>query len=115
MIRQKSLFNGLKGYLERSRDTHNEWSRDTNKILIKIALIPIDHVTLNKIALIHKTQFKLNKSMAVKESKKGNKAIESINSRLSLVMKSGKVNLGYKSTLKTLRNGKCTQDCTLTL
>ncbi|KAI7833328.1 50S ribosomal protein L30e-like protein [Kickxella alabastrina] len=31
---------------------------------------------------------------------------DSINSRLALVMKSGKSTLGYKSTLKTLRNGK---------
>ncbi|KAJ2800046.1 60S ribosomal protein L30, partial [Coemansia helicoidea] len=31
---------------------------------------------------------------------------ESINSRLALVMKSGKTSLGYKSTLKTLRSGK---------
>ncbi len=35
------------------------------------------------------------------------KAIESINSRLQLVMKSGKASLGYKETLKTLRNNKC--------
>merc|ERR1712090_56131 len=34
------------------------------------------------------------------------KAIESINSRLQLVMKSGKYVLGYKQTLKTLRMGK---------
>ena len=34
------------------------------------------------------------------------KAIESINSRLQLVMKSGKAALGYKETLKTLRNNK---------
>merc|ERR1712167_410546 len=32
--------------------------------------------------------------------------VESINARLALVMKSGKASLGYKSTLKTLRNGK---------
>ncbi|KAJ2659986.1 60S ribosomal protein L30 [Coemansia sp. RSA 1285] len=31
---------------------------------------------------------------------------ESINSRLALVMKSGKTSLGYKSTLKNLRSGK---------
>merc|ERR1712134_119742 len=31
---------------------------------------------------------------------------ENINSRMQLVMKSGKSTLGYKSTLKTLRNGK---------
>ncbi|KAJ3301790.1 60S ribosomal protein L30, partial [Kappamyces sp. JEL0829] len=37
---------------------------------------------------------------------KKTKAIESINQRLSLVMKSGKTALGYKSTLKTLRSGK---------
>ncbi|CAG8479905.1 16067_t:CDS:2 [Funneliformis geosporum] len=41
--------------------------------------------------------------MAIKKSKK---ATESINSRLALVMKSGKYVLGYKSTLKTLRQGK---------
>ncbi|XP_023029284.1 ribosomal protein L30 [Leptinotarsa decemlineata] len=38
--------------------------------------------------------------------KKTKKAIESINSRLALVMKSGKYCLGYKQTLKTLRQGK---------
>jgi hypothetical protein len=41
-------------------------------------------------------------------TKKTKKAIESINSRLALVMKSGKYTLGFKSTLKTLRQGKCT-------
>ncbi|ODM21139.1 60S ribosomal protein L30-2 [Aspergillus cristatus] len=40
--------------------------------------------------------------MAPKTKKSG----DNINSRLALVMKSGKVTLGYKSTLKTLRNGK---------
>lgn len=34
------------------------------------------------------------------------KAIESINTRLALVMKSGKYTLGYRSTLKSLRLGK---------
>ena len=34
------------------------------------------------------------------------KAQESINSRLALVMKSGKYTLGYKTVLKTLRQGK---------
>lgn len=42
-------------------------------------------------------------NMAPKKSKKSN---ESINARLALVMKSGKYVLGYKQTLKTLRNGK---------
>jgi large subunit ribosomal protein L30e len=41
--------------------------------------------------------------VAIKKSKK---ASESINSRLALVMKSGKYTLGYRSTLKTLRQGK---------
>merc|ERR1712031_28909 len=31
---------------------------------------------------------------------------DNINARLALVMKSGKATLGYKSTLKTLRQGK---------
>ncbi|KAJ2946428.1 hypothetical protein O0L34_g12469 [Tuta absoluta] len=39
-------------------------------------------------------------------AKKQKKTIESINSRLALVMKSGKYCLGYKQTLKTLRQGK---------
>merc|ERR1712136_544905 len=34
------------------------------------------------------------------------KGSEGINSRLALVMKSGKYTLGYRSTLKTLRQGK---------
>lgn len=38
--------------------------------------------------------------------KTSKKAMENINSRLALVMKSGKYTLGYKSTLKTLRQGK---------
>ena len=41
---------------------------------------------------------------ALQKKKSG---VESINSRLALVMKSGKVTMGYKSTLKTLRQGKC--------
>ena len=39
-------------------------------------------------------------------SKKSKKSIESINSRLGLVVKSGKYVLGYKQTLKTIRQGK---------
>ncbi|CAF9902894.1 MAG: hypothetical protein GOMPHAMPRED_000024 [Gomphillus americanus] len=39
-------------------------------------------------------------------AKKTKKSADSINSRLALVMKSGKVTLGYKSTLKVLRSGK---------
>merc|ERR1711912_178634 len=34
------------------------------------------------------------------------KAAESINTRLALVMKSGKYQLGYKTTIKSLRQGK---------
>ncbi|XP_064393631.1 large ribosomal subunit protein eL30-like [Halichondria panicea] len=37
---------------------------------------------------------------------KQKKAMESINSRLALVMKSGKYTLGYRSTIKSLRLGK---------
>ncbi|KAJ3332927.1 60S ribosomal protein L30 [Blyttiomyces sp. JEL0837] len=40
-------------------------------------------------------------------AKKVKKSVgETVNSRLALVMKSGKYTLGYKSTLKTIRNGK---------
>lgn len=34
------------------------------------------------------------------------KTQENINARLALVMKSGKYTLGYKSVLKTIRQGK---------
>jgi large subunit ribosomal protein L30e len=43
--------------------------------------------------------------------KKAKKTADSINSRLALVMKSGKVTLGYKSTLKCLRSGKAKLVC----
>ncbi|MRC56835.1 50S ribosomal protein L30e, partial [Bacillus thuringiensis] len=45
-------------------------------------------------------------SLRMVAQKKSKKAIESINSRLGLVVKSGKYVLGYKQTLKTLRQGK---------
>lgn len=38
--------------------------------------------------------------------KKAKKTTESINSRLQLVIKSGKYTLGYKQALKSLRKGK---------
>ena len=38
-------------------------------------------------------------------SKVSKKQVESINSRLSLVMKSGKTTIGKQTTLKALRNG----------
>merc|ERR1712157_261314 len=39
-------------------------------------------------------------------SKKSKKDGSSINSRLALVIKSGKYNLGYRETIKQLRQGK---------
>uniref|UniRef100_A0AAY4AFC8 Large ribosomal subunit protein eL30 n=1 Tax=Denticeps clupeoides TaxID=299321 RepID=A0AAY4AFC8_9TELE len=39
-------------------------------------------------------------------AKKTKKSLESINSRLQLVMKSGKYVLGYRQTLKMIRQGK---------
>eukprot|EP00474_Spongospora_subterranea_P000578 CRZ01036.1 hypothetical protein [Spongospora subterranea] len=44
--------------------------------------------------------------MVAPTQKKTKKTAESINSRLGLVVKSGKYSLGYKSTLKSLRMGK---------
>merc|ERR1739844_59555 len=50
---------------------------------------------------------KVRQNIKMVAAKKANKkSNESINSRLALVMKSGKYCLGYKQTLKTLRNGK---------
>jgi large subunit ribosomal protein L30e len=45
--------------------------------------------------------------MAPKKQSKSAKASESINTKLQLVVKSGKYTLGYKQALKQLRNGKC--------
>merc|ERR1712194_27708 len=39
-------------------------------------------------------------------TKKGKKQAESMNSRLKLMMKSGKAILGYKASVKSLRTGK---------
>mmetsp|Transcript_11885 Transcript_11885/g.20371 ORF Transcript_11885/g.20371 Transcript_11885/m.20371 type:complete len:111 (-) Transcript_11885:129-461(-) len=39
--------------------------------------------------------------------KKVKKSADNVGARLALVIKSGKYTLGYKSTLKTLRSGKC--------
>jgi hypothetical protein len=50
-------------------------------------------------------QLHTHKSFAM-APKKTKRTADSINSRLALVMKSGKVTLGYKSVLKTLRSGK---------
>lgn len=45
----------------------------------------------------------------VKATKAKKGSVESVNSKLQLVMKSGKVSMGYKSVLKSLRQGKCTR------
>ena len=42
-------------------------------------------------------------------SKVSKKQVESINSRLSLVMKSGKTTIGKQTTLKAIRNGDGTR------
>ncbi|ORZ31007.1 60S ribosomal protein [Catenaria anguillulae PL171] len=43
---------------------------------------------------------------SIAATKKSKKQGDNINQHLALVMRSGKVALGYRSTLKTLRNGK---------
>ena len=40
-------------------------------------------------------------------AKKSKSAADNVAARLALVIKSGKYNMGYRSTLKTLRSGKC--------
>ena len=46
-------------------------------------------------------------STATANAKKSSKkAVESINSKIQLVMKSGKTSLGYKTSVKALRSGK---------
>lgn len=53
------------------------------------------------------TLFILTATMAPAPSKKNaKKTVESINSKIQLVMKSGKTSLGYKTTVKALRNSK---------
>mmetsp|Transcript_12365 Transcript_12365/g.18769 ORF Transcript_12365/g.18769 Transcript_12365/m.18769 type:complete len:114 (+) Transcript_12365:111-452(+) len=41
-----------------------------------------------------------------KKASKASKAADSINARLQLVIRSGKYQLGHRSSVKTLRNGK---------
>merc|ERR1711865_1010561 len=45
-------------------------------------------------------------SLKMVSNKKSKKMNESMNSRITLVMKSGKYTLGYKTVLKSLRSGK---------
>jgi hypothetical protein len=49
--------------------------------------------------------------MAPSKKSKGSKSNESIAARLALVVKSGKYTLGYKSSLKQMRNGKGQHRC----
>ena len=56
-------------------------------------------------AFATKTSF-INALIKTKLGKKSKKTVESINSRLQLVMKSGKAALGYKTTIKALRANK---------
>lgn len=44
--------------------------------------------------------------MVAKKQSKASKASDLINTRLQIVMKSGKYTFGYKTTLKSLRAGK---------
>jgi len=60
----------------------------------------------NKNRSINKNYYNIKIYRTMAAQKKSKKSIESINSRLALVMKSGKYSLGYKQTLKTLRQGK---------
>ena len=66
----------------------------------------VDLLFLHLINLILKFPAILAKSLKMVASKKTKKAMESINSRLALVMKSGKFTIGYRSTLKSIRQGK---------
>jgi large subunit ribosomal protein L30e len=52
------------------------------------------------------TQSAAEKINAQSGKKAAKKTVESINSKLQLVMKSGKTALGYKTTLKSLRSTK---------
>merc|ERR1719400_1959545 len=56
---------------------------------------------------VHYFVFSKNRTLTTMGAqKKQKKTVESINSRLALVMKAGKFCLGYKKTLDTLRMGK---------
>eukprot|EP00439_Symbiodinium_sp_Y106_P024467 s6540_g2.t9 len=59
---------------------------------------------LRPVPLEHRAQLRAMSS--TKKQSKASKSADSINARLQLVMKSGKYSLGYKTTLKTLRQGK---------
>merc|ERR1712154_656331 len=61
---------------------------------------PNFHIQYSRSAL-----FNFPTAVMAPTTKKAKKTADSINSRLALVMKSGKATLGYKSTLKQLRSG----------
>lgn len=78
-----------------------------SKHIIKLLIAPFHHrfvvLPVGKEGGISSLVDTSLKMVAAKKSKKNQ---ENINSRLALVMKSGKYTLGYKTTLKTLRSGK---------
>ncbi|KRY31364.1 60S ribosomal protein L30 [Trichinella spiralis] len=102
------------------------WSRSIypklNEYLInfssedKKTLLEFQRLTTGDITVIHfhdskPSAFSINESASseeddVKDKQEDKKSVENINSRLALVMKSGKYVLGYNQTLRTLRNGK---------
>merc|ERR1712013_736419 len=61
---------------------------------------------IKKLRLTEKRALSAHTSQQITMAPIKKKGSESINSRLALVMKSGKYTLGYRSTLKTLRQGK---------
>ena len=75
-----------------------------------MASLAIFNLTSASLALFHfdfpPSDISLSLTFKMVAQKKQKKTAESINSRLALVMKSGKYVLGYKQTLKTLRQGK---------
>ncbi|KAK6490817.1 60S ribosomal protein L30 [Huso huso] len=62
--------------------------------------------TVSKCRQLHLWLARPEQTAKMVAAKKTKKSLESINSRLQLVMKSGKYVLGYKQTLKMIRQGK---------
>ncbi|KRY71008.1 60S ribosomal protein L30, partial [Trichinella pseudospiralis] len=62
--------------------------------------------SLDEFHLYHLLELSDSISFIAMAPRKLKKSVENINSRLALVMKSGKYVLGYNQTLRTLRNGK---------
>jgi hypothetical protein len=89
-----------------SADRENAWPGQTEAQTLNWSPLLLTTPPLPNCCFLLRDQKNKTDAMAPTKQKKAAKSIESIASRLALVVKSGKYSLGYKSALKQMRNGK---------